>query len=130
LTLASEFERVISDIYYSLGGTINLIDAHEWFSVVPSTTIKKFFNIPFIFSIESLEDHRSNYARSPLNIAIKKIERLGIEESCMIIVKSDWMKAEVKKIHDVSDEKIVLISPSSPTWIKDIKEIYQSAIGK
>ena len=90
--------------------------------------MKKAFNIPFVYSIDSLEEHRSHYANSSLNIAIKNLEHLGTNESCRILVKSEWMKAEVKKLRNIADEKIISISPTSPTWNTKIKEFYQSVV--
>lgn len=128
LTFAAELERVVSDIYYSVRGEIDLIDAHEWLSIVPSTIMKKAFKIPFIYTLHSLEEHRSYYSNSPLNIAIKNLERLGSYESRRLLVKSKWMKAEVKKLHNIADEKIVSISPSIPTWPIAITEFYTSVV--
>ena len=126
LAFAIELERVVSDIHYS--GNIKLIDAHEWQSIVPSVLLKKAHNIPFIYSIYSLEDHRSHYADAPLNTAIKNVERLGMHEANKILVKSEWMKSEIKKIHAIADEKVVSISPTSTNWTSEIRTIYRSLV--
>ena len=128
LTLAAELERAVSDIYYSVRGEIDLIDAHEWLSVVPSMIMKKAFKIPFIYTLHSLEEHRSYFSNSPLNLAIKNLERLGSRESSRLLVQSKWMKGEVRKLHNVADGKIVPISPSLPSWPKEINEFYKSVV--
>jgi len=125
LTLAAEFERAVSDIYYSVRGEIDLIDAHEWLAIIPAIILKKALNIPFIYSLHSLEEHRSHYADAPLNVAIKNIECLGTHESCKILVKSEWMRSEVKRLHNIPEDKISSIAPSSPTWATEVREFYR-----
>jgi len=125
LTLASELEKAVSDIYYSTGKTIDLIDAHEWLSVVPSTVLNRALKIPFIYSVNSLEEHRSNYGEAPLNIAIKNLERLGTQQASKIIVKSEWMKSEIERLHKTPAEKIISIPSSSINWSAEIREVYR-----
>jgi len=127
LTLATEFERIISDIYYSTRGEIDVIDAHEWFSVVPGTILKKALGIPFIYSLYSLEEQRSHYADAPLNIAIRNLEHLGVCEASKVIVKSDWMKSEVERLHSIPGNRVASISPSSPTWAAELGKLYKEA---
>jgi 1,4-alpha-glucan branching enzyme len=128
LTLTTELERAASDIYYSVKGDIDLIDANEWSCVVAATVLKKSFNIPFIYTIHSLEDHRSHGANFPLNIAIKSLEWLGCYESNRILVKTDWMKKEVERIYNVPLEKIDVVNPYSPNWIAEIIKVYENAV--
>jgi len=128
LTLNQEIERVAADIYYSTGHQVDLIDTHEWHYVPAAVTLKKAFNIPFVFSIHSLEDHRARGANAPFNLAIKSIEWLGAYESERIIVKSDWMKEEVKKIYKVPPEKIEVLHPDSAKWIDEIIEAYEKTV--
>ena len=85
--------------------------------------------MPFTYSIESLEEHRSHGANYPFNMAIKSIEWLGLYEAKEVIVKSEWMRDEVIRIYKVPIEKIKVIAPNSKTWMKDILETYQSVAG-
>ncbi|MEM2118875.1 MAG: glycogen/starch synthase, partial [Candidatus Bathyarchaeia archaeon] len=62
LTLNQEVERVASNVYYDLKGQIGLIDAHDWHFIQAAVTLKKAFGIPFVYSVESLEEHRSHGA--------------------------------------------------------------------
>lgn len=127
LSLNQEFARVAADIYYSNNLEINLIDAHEWHCIPAAVSLKKAFHIPFIFSVDSLENHRSPGADTPFNLSIKGIERLGAHEADRIIVKSEWMKQEVSRICDVPSEEIDVVSPQSPNWITEILESYKKA---
>jgi glycosyltransferase involved in cell wall biosynthesis len=124
LTLTIEFERVASDIYYSQDGGPDLIDAQEWMTVPAAVSIKRALEIPFVFTVQSLEDHRSGGSEHPLNQAIKNLEWLGFYESEKIIVKSPGMKDEVVRIYRVPPEKIHVINPNSPDWISHLVSIY------
>lgn len=125
LTLMTEFERVSSNIYYAAGKEIDLIDAHEWTCVSAAVILKKAFNIPFLFTIHSLEEHRSNFANEPLNISIRNLEHLGIVEADRILVKSDWMKKEISKLHEGFEDKVEVLSPDSSNWVRKVIKIYK-----
>ena len=128
LTLAAEFERVSSDIIYSTARAVSLIDAHEWLCVIPATTLKKAFDIPFIYSVHSIEDQRSRGATSPFNLAIANVERLGCAEAERVLVKSTEMRDELKIRYGVSPNKIDVVQPNSNTWIDDIVKVYEKAV--
>lgn len=129
LTLNQEVERVAANIYYNKAKQISLIDAHDWHFIPAAVTLKKALNIPFIYSVESLEEHRSHGANLPFNMAIKSIEWLGMYEAEKLIVKSEWMRDEIYRIYKVPLEKIKVISPKSANHIKNILEIYKSISG-
>lgn len=124
LTLNQEAERVAADIYYDADKQITLIDAHDWHFIPAAVTLKKAFNLPFIYSIDSLEDHRSHGANSPFNMSIKSIEWLGMYEAKKILVKSEWMRDEVHRIYKVPIEKMKVVKPKSQSWMKDVLEAY------
>jgi glycosyltransferase involved in cell wall biosynthesis len=128
LTLNQEVERVAADIYYDSNKKIDLIDVFDWHFIPSAVTLKNALNIPFIYSVESLEDHRSPNASSSYNLAIKSIEWLGFFEATKVAVKSEWMKEEVIRIYKVPKEKICVVSSESLTWIKDIIKLYSSLI--
>jgi hypothetical protein len=81
LTLNQEVERVAANIYYGNGGQVNLIDVHDWHFIPAAVTLKKALNIPFVYSVDSLEDHRAHGSNAPFNMAIKSIEWLGTYEA-------------------------------------------------
>jgi len=129
LTLNQEVERAAADIYYNTSKQLDLVDVHDWHFIPAAVTLKKALNIPFIYSVESLEDHRSHGANSPFNMAIKSIEWLGMYEAKELIVKSEWMRDEVFRVYKVPLEKVKVISAKSPRLVKDILEIYRNVAG-
>jgi glycogen synthase len=126
LTLNQEVERAAANIYYKANKHIDLIDVHDWHFIPAAVTLKKALNIPFIHSVESLEEHRSHGANSPFNMAIKSIEWLGMYEAEKLILKSEWMRDEVFRLYKVPLEKMKVISPTSTNWVKNILETYRS----
>jgi len=129
LTLNQEVERAAANIYYNTSKQVNLVDAHDWHFIPAAVTLKKALNIPFVFSVESLEEHRSHGANSPFTMGIKSIEWLGMYEAEKLIVKSEWMRDEVIRLHKVPLEKVKVISPKSVTWMKNVLEAYKSVAG-
>jgi hypothetical protein len=124
LTLNQEVERVAANIYYNANKEVDLIDVFDWHFIPAAVTIKNGLGIPFIYSVESLEDHRSPTASSPYNLSIKSIEWLGFYESKLAVVKSEWMKEEVNRIYEVPKEKIAVINVNSESWVADILKVY------
>jgi len=129
LTLNQEVERVASNIYYNAGRQVALVDAHDWHFIHAAVTLKKAFKLPFIYSVESLEEHRSHGANFPFNMAIKSIEWLGLYEAKKIIVKSEWMRDEVIRIYNVPEDKIKVVMPDSQEWIDGILKTYKGLAG-
>ena len=129
LTLNQEVERAAANIYYSVSKQIDLIDVYDWHFIPAAVTLKKGLDIPFIYSVESLEEHRSHGANSPFNMAIKSIEWLGMYEAKKLIVKSEWMKDEVSRLHKVPIEKVKVVSLKSTSSLKSILETYRNVAG-
>jgi len=126
LTLNQEVERVTANIYYKEKQQVNLIDVHDWHFIPAAVTLKKGLNIPFVYSIESLEDHRSHGANTPYNMAIKSIEWLGTYEASKLVVKSGWMRDEVLRLYKVPPEKVNVIPPDSTGWMKNVLTVYKN----
>jgi glycogen synthase len=125
LTLNQEIERAATNIYYEAKKQIDLIDVFDWHFIPAAITLKNAFDLPFVYSVESIEDHRSPNSNTSYNMAIKSIEWLGFYESEMITVKSEWMKAEVIRIYKVPEEKIKVI-PSEPNLlVKEVQKIFR-----
>jgi hypothetical protein len=129
LTLNQEVERATSNIYYDITKQIDLIDVYDWHFIPAAVTLKKALKIPFVYSVESLEDQRSHGANSPFNMAIKSIEWLGMYEAGEMLAKSDWMKDEISRIYRVPVEKTRVISPNVARSMKDILETYSDVAG-
>ena len=129
LTLNEEVERAAANIYYQAGKRIDLIDVFDWHFIPAAVTLKNALDIPFVYSVESLEDHRSPNSNTPYNMSIKSIEWLGFYEAEKVSVKSEWMREEIVRIHSVPREKVSVVSPSVDSWMKDVLELYRSVAG-
>src|SRR3990172_2192475 len=130
LTLNQEVERATANIYYPAQKHIDLIDVYDWHFIPAAVTLKNALGIPFIYSVESLEDHRSHSANTPFNMAIKSIEWLGFYEAEKVTAKSDWMRDEIERIYKVPKEKIqVVVLPTAASWIKNVLKLYEAAAG-
>jgi hypothetical protein len=127
LTLNQEVERVAANIYYASNKQVDLIDVHDWHFIPAAVTLKDALAIPFVYSVESLEEHRSHGANSPFNMSIKSIEWLGTYEAEKLLVKSEWMRGEITRIYRVPTAKIKVVQPKSANWIKDILETYRNS---
>ena len=128
LTLNQEVERAATDIYYSVKRKVDLIDVHDWHFTPAAVSLKRALGIPFVFSIDSLENHRSHGSSVPLSLSIKSLESLGANEAERVVVKSDWMKQEVHQIYKTPLEKIDVVSLHSPAWIDEILKAYRKAM--
>ena len=129
LTLNQEVERAAASIYYNADKQIDLIDVYDWHFIPAAVTLKNALNIPFVYSVESLEDHRSPNSNTPYNMSIKSIEWLGLYEAEKVSVKSDWMRDEIVRIHNVPKDKIKVVSSSADSWIKDVLKLYKTVVG-
>jgi hypothetical protein len=129
LTLNQEVERAAANIYYQTHKQVDSINVYDWHFIPAAVTLKNAFNIPFIYSVESLEDHRSPNSNTPYNMSIKSIEWVGLYEAKMITAKSEWMRDEIIRIYHVPEEKLKVISPSAKSWIKDVLRLYKTVGG-
>jgi glycosyltransferase involved in cell wall biosynthesis len=129
LTLNQEIERVAANIYYLADNQIDLINVYDWHFIPAAVTLKNALDIPFVYSVESLEDHRSPNLNTPNNMSIKSIEWLGFYEAKKVSAKSEWMRDEIVRIYNVPKEKVTVVSPSTNSWIKDIILLYSGAVG-
>ncbi len=124
LTLNQEVERAAANLYYDTNKKIDLIDVFDWHFIPAAVTLKNGLGIPFIFSVESLEDHRSPTANSSYNMAIKSVEWLGFNEAAMVNVKSQWMKEEVGRIYQTSPDKITVIPTGTEAQVAEVLKTY------
>lgn len=128
LTLNQEVERAAANVYYDANKQIDLIDVFDWHFIPSAVTLKNGLGIPFVYSVESLEDHRSPIATSSYNLAIKSIEWLGFYEADKIAVKTQWMKDEIIRIYKVPPEKIFVTPTNSENWIKAVLNLYSNVV--
>jgi len=129
LTLNQEVERAAANIVYQQKSQISLINLYDWHFVPAAVTLKRAFKIPIVYSVESLEDHRSQKANTPYNMAIKSIEWLGFYEANKIIVKSKSIKKDIINIFNVPREKIKILESDLPTNFKNIRNIFNGISG-
>jgi hypothetical protein len=124
LTLNQEVERAAANVFYDSNKQVDLIDVYDWHFIPAAVTLKNALGIPFVYSVETLEDHRSPNSNSSYNMAIKSIEWLGFYEAKRVSVKSEWMRDEIQRVYQVPEEKISVISTNSNSWIKEILQLY------
>lgn len=129
LTLNQEVERAAANIYYQADKQVSLIDVYDWHFIPAAVTLKNAFGVPFVYSVDSLEDHRSPAPSSPFSMAIKSIEWLGFYEAAQVDVKSEWMRDEIVRIYYVPTEKIHVVQPNSNSWVKEVLAVYAAAAG-
>jgi glycosyltransferase involved in cell wall biosynthesis len=129
LTLNQEVERAAASIYYQANKQIDLIDVYDWHFIPAAATLKSALGVPFVYSVESLEDHRSPPADTPYSMSIKSIEWLGFYEAKKVSVKSEWMRNEVFRIYNVPKEKIEVVAPNANSWVKKVLELYKTVAG-
>jgi len=129
LTLNQEVERVASNVYYISGKHVDVIDVHDWHFIPAAVTLKNALGIPIVYSVDSLEDHRSPTADAPLNMAIRGIEWLGFYEAQEVTAKSEWMQSEIIRLYKVPKEKIVVTLPVADIAVKNVLDIYKNVSG-
>ena len=129
LTLNQEVERAGAKAYYDAGSKIDALDAFDWHFIPAAVTMKDGLGIPFVFSVESLEDHRSNFANKPYNMAIKSLEWLGFYEASIVAVKTRWMRDEIVRIYKVPKEKIKVVSSNVVDRLTDLLTFYDLLSG-
>jgi glycosyltransferase involved in cell wall biosynthesis len=125
LTVNQEVERAAANIYYRENKQIDVIDIYDWHFIPAAVTLKHALGIPFVYSADSLEDHRSPGANAPLNMAIRGIEWLGFYEAQTITAKSDWMRDEIMRIYKVPAEKIAVLPTNVEATAKTLIKIYK-----
>ena len=129
ITLNQEIERVTANIYYQKNRLIDLINVYDWHFIPAAVTLKNALNIPFVYSVESLEDQRSPNSNTPYTMSIKSIEWLGFYESEKVTVKSELMRDEIIRLYRVPEEKIEFVSPLKESWITDLLKLYNTVAG-
>jgi len=129
LTLNQEVERAAANVYYQSGKQVDLIDTYDWHFIPAAVILKNGLGIPFVYSVESIEDHRTQGTNTSYNMAIKSIEWLGFYEASRIIVKTDWMRDEIVRIYQVPEEKIAVVPEGSLTWMSEIIKLYRGVAG-
>ena len=101
---------------------------HDWHFIPAAAVLKNALHIPFVYSVDSLEDHRSPGSDTPFNMAIRGVEWLGFYEAADVVVKSELMRDEVARIYKVPVDKIRVVHPDKPAWIREVLNGYQETL--
>ncbi|OIJ16099.1 glycosyl transferase [Anaerobacillus arseniciselenatis] len=100
-----------SDYVVKLADVINfdIIHAHDWLVCVAAKSIKKELNIPLVATIHATEHGRNGgiYTQLQRDISHKEWELCYVANK--VIVCSDYMKTEIKKVFQLPEEKIEMI---------------------
>jgi len=128
LSLSSEIQRTVADLWYGRPGRLDLLHIHEWQFLPAAVGLAKAFPLPLVLTLHSLEDHRTGDPFAPLSSCIRSLEQLGARESRVVITQSDWMKREVERVHRVPPSKVRVIRPESPRWVDEVADSYQAAL--
>lgn len=134
LTASVAMETEASNVIYyfrQLNQPIDLVHAHEWFSIYPAISIKHAFGTPFVLTLHSIEGHRCHDRFGPMNIGIREIEDTGIWESARLITNTEWLKNEVLRYYGQGHrEKIVAVWPIGQDWVENTLSVYQKILGR
>lgn len=126
LALSQELERITADIHYDTG-PIDLLDCQEWITVPAACSLSKALRIPYVMTIHSLEEQRSENPNNPVSLTIRHFEKLGTQTSSKIIVTSQKMKEEVQRLHNMPETAIATV-PQPLSLGTEISEIYADTI--
>jgi len=132
MTASVKMEQEASDIVYyyrQIEKEIDLIHAHEWLTVPTAISLKHAFGLQFVLTLHSLEGHRCGDAFGPLNIAIKEIEEVGLQESAGVIANTQWMKKEIIRYYGKKHgHKISVGQPIKEGWVPKIVRVYEKCV--
>ncbi|MCR6546685.1 glycosyltransferase family 4 protein [Dehalobacterium formicoaceticum] len=90
-------------------GPFDLIHAHDWLVAFAARTMKHAKNIPLLTTIHATEHGRNQGIHSDLQRYINDVEWWLTYESWQVIVCSQFMKGELKKIFQLPDNKIQVV---------------------
>jgi glycogen(starch) synthase len=130
LPMETESSNIIY-FYKQHGKTIDLVHGHEWFTVYPAINLKHAFNVPFIFTLHSIEGHRCHDNFSSVSMAIKEIEDMGMWESNEVITNTEWLKKEILRYYGGGHQnKMEVVWPIGRDWVDSVVSLYEKVAGK
>lgn len=121
-----EVARVVSDIYHSEKDQL-VLHSHDWHLAPAASALKKALKIPWVVSLYSLEQHRSFNPNSPLSSCIRTIEWHMAHDCDLLLVNSDWMSEEVKRLFSLREGAIIL-DPSKAGWEDEALRLYERLV--
>lgn len=96
-------------IYLSSKERFELIHAHDWLVSAAAIVLKEYLQIPLITTIHATEYGRNNGIYTELQKFIHHKEKSLVEQSDHIIVCSNYMSEEIKKLFFVNKQNISVI---------------------
>ncbi|PLS01765.1 glycosyltransferase family 4 protein [Neobacillus cucumis] len=93
----------------AMGEDFDIIHAHDWLVGAAAITLRERLGIPLLTTIHATEHGRNNGIYTEIQQFIHEKEQQLILESDQLIVCSDYMKDEIKKVFTSADEKVAVI---------------------
>jgi hypothetical protein len=97
LTLNQEVERAAANIYYQAKKQIDLVDVHDWHFIPAAVTLKNGLGIPFVYSVESLEDHRSPNTKVLSGWVFMRQKKSALNQSGCVMRSLGFTRCRKKK---------------------------------
>ena len=129
LTLNQEVERVAANVYYGTKKKVDLIDVSDWHFIPAAVTFKKALGIPFVYSVESLEDHRS-HVQHAVQHGDKKYRMARNVRGARANRKISMDAKRDTCLYQSPREKVIVTAPPSNDWIKQILKVYPDVAEK
>ncbi len=99
----------ISNFIYRTG-RFDILHAHEWIVAFASRVLKHAFHIPMVCTIHATEYGRNGGIHSREQRYISSLEWWLTYEAWKVIVNSQYMSSEVKRIFQIPGDKLRIIS--------------------
>lgn len=93
----------------AMGEDFDIIHAHDWLVGAAAITLRERLCIPLLTTIHATEHGRNNGIYTEIQQFIHEKEQQLILGSDQLIVCSDYMKDEIKKVFTSADEKVAVI---------------------
>ncbi|NJN29278.1 MAG: glycosyltransferase family 4 protein [Synechococcales cyanobacterium RM1_1_8] len=90
-------------------GPFDLIHAHDWLVGDAAIALQHHFNLPLLTTIHATEQGRHGGLHNYTNHYINDKERALVQQSCRVIVCTEYMRREVTRIHRYPDRLIDVI---------------------
>ncbi|PTX55355.1 1,4-alpha-glucan branching enzyme [Melghirimyces profundicolus] len=97
------------DTLVKSGLSFDLVHAHDWLVAPAAKAIKHRHRLPLIATIHATEHGRNGGIRTGLQRRIHGLERNLTEEACRVILCSQYMKEEARRLFELPDEKMRVV---------------------
>jgi len=114
LAIIDQVNKLVKENHYLF------IHAHDWLVGAAAITIKEAYKLPLITTIHATEHGRNQGIYTEMQKRIHEQEESLVKSSDKVIICSDFMKEEVKKVFGLDLHKIVMIPNGINTSFPDI----------